>query len=86
MSKELEALRKIGLMTTKRNLQDFPIGNQPKQIVKMKIKEMPEFQEVINALTERDIYYQALCDIESGKDVRMILERVLTLHLKKTIY
>ena len=30
------------------------------------------------ALTERDIYYQALCDIESGKDVRMILERVLT--------
>jgi len=52
MSKELEALRKIGLMTTKRNLQDFPIGNQPKQIVKMKIKEMPEFQEVVNALNE----------------------------------
>ena len=39
-------------MTTKRNLQDFPIGNQPKQIVKMKIKEMPEFQEVVNALNE----------------------------------
>ena len=36
-------------MTTKRNLQDFPIGNQPKQFVKMKIKEMPEFQEVVNA-------------------------------------
>ena len=52
MNKELEALRKIGLMTTKRNLQDFPIGNQPKQIVKMKIKEMPEFQEVANALNE----------------------------------
>ena len=52
MSKGLEALRKIGLMTTKRNLQDFPIGNQPKQIVKMKIKEMPEFQEVLNAINE----------------------------------
>ena len=36
-------------------------------------------QQIIEqALTERDIYYQALCDIESGKDVRMILERVLT--------
>ena len=33
---------------------------------------------VDQALNERDIYYQALCDIESGKDVRMILERVLT--------
>ena len=34
--------------------------------------------DVEQALNERDIYYQALCDIESGKDVRMILERVLT--------
>ena len=34
--------------------------------------------EIQQALAERDIYYKALCDIESGKDVRMILERVLT--------
>ena len=31
-----------------------------------------------DTLKERDVYYKALCDIESGKNVRMILERTLT--------
>jgi len=30
------------------------------------------------ALKERDIYFQALCDIEKGEDVRKVLERTLT--------
>ena len=37
----LEALELLGKLTSKRNLQDFPIGNQPKQFIKMKIKNMP---------------------------------------------
>ena len=60
-----ENLERIGLMTTKRNLQDFPIGNQPKQFIKMKIKEMPEFQEVVNAITELE---------ELKRDVKRFME------------
>ena len=45
---------------------------------KYPLKQLEEYKLVTQALTERDLYYQALCDIEAGKDVRMILERVLT--------
>ena len=41
-----EALDFLGKIYTKRNLQYFPIGNQPKQIVKMKVKNMPEFETI----------------------------------------
>lgn len=51
-----EALRILGQMTTKRNLQDFPIGNQPKQFAKMKIKEMPEFSIVKKYIRLCDLY------------------------------
>ena len=30
------------------------------------------------ALKEQDRYFQALCDIEKGEDVRKVLERTLT--------
>lgn len=72
MSKELEqAIKVIG--STRLNTYDG-IGN----IQSKPISESHEFKVIVKALTERDLYYQALCDIESGKDVRMILERVLT--------
>ena len=54
-----EALLVIGNMTTKRNLQDFPIGNQPKQIVKMKIKEMPEFRILDKSIKLLELYIVA---------------------------
>lgn len=36
------------------------------------------WHEIRKGILERDMYYKALCDIEQGKDIRMILERVLT--------
>ena len=54
MSKELEALEFLGKIYTKRNLQDFPIGNQPKEIVKMKVKKMPEFKTLQKALKRNE--------------------------------
>ena len=37
-----------------------------------------EFMAIEQALKERDMYFQALCDIEKGEDVRKVLERTLT--------
>ena len=46
----IDALHFIGKLTSKRDLQDFPIGNQPRKIVKMKIQDMPEYETISNAV------------------------------------
>ena len=60
---------KEALDTIKRSIQNLEYND---------ILDQEALLTISKALNERDIYYKALCDIESGKDVRMILERVLT--------
>ena len=42
------------------------------------LQNSPSWLEIKQTLIKGEMYYQALCDIESGKDVRKILERTLT--------
>lgn len=41
-----------------------------------------EYQYLVDnvekAIIERDVYFQALCDIENNEDVRKVLERTLS--------
>ena len=39
---------------------------------------MPSDWTIKKVYEERDIYFKALCDIESGEDVRKVLERTLS--------
>jgi len=65
MSKELEAFKVLEKLYIEAPFTCEIIGENVADIVK-------------KALEERDMYFKALCDIESGENVRKVLERTLT--------
>ena len=75
-----EAIQYIGNIYTKRNLQDFPIGNQPKQYVKMKIKDMPEFDVIVTSLSNQQAQEQRLKKVEELSELYEIKDELLEVY------
>ena len=71
MSKELEALERLGE-------KERITGTKHACYLVSKIKNDEEYEIIKEGLKQKEIYFKALCDIESGEDVRKVLERTLT--------
>ncbi len=67
MTKELEAFERVWEDCSKLDLDYVSKHNL-----------MDDLRGIKKALEERDMYFKALCDIESGENVRKVLERTLT--------